>query len=170
MDFLFIVLAFWFFFIGSAFGSFLNVVVWRLPLGISLNYPASHCPKCRKPIRWRHNIPVIGWGMLRGKCYDCGLPISRRYPLVEFLCGCVFLSLFYGYFWPFIRDGLNSTVGLSLLELMCISVTYMLQVTFFLTFLAAGLILLDGNRVPKKLFLPLAILLLLRLCMAGYGI
>lgn len=78
--------AFWYgsiFVFGAAFGSFLNVVVYRLPRGMSLSRPSSHCPRCRHAIRWRHNLPIVGWLLLRGKCHDCRLPIPLRYPAVE---------------------------------------------------------------------------------------
>jgi leader peptidase (prepilin peptidase)/N-methyltransferase len=69
--------------LGLAVGSFLNVVVHRVPAGLSVVRPASRCPKCGAPIRARHNVPVLGWLLLRGRCADCGTPISPRYPLVE---------------------------------------------------------------------------------------
>jgi leader peptidase (prepilin peptidase)/N-methyltransferase len=68
---------------GLVIGSFLNVVVWRVPRGESIVSPPSACPRCGVPIRPRDNIPVLGWLFLRGKCRDCGEPISARYPLVE---------------------------------------------------------------------------------------
>ena len=68
---------------GLLIGSFLNVVVWRVPRGESLVSPPSACPSCGTPIRPRDNVPVLGWLVLRGKCRDCGAPISARYPLVE---------------------------------------------------------------------------------------
>ncbi|QIK75133.1 prepilin peptidase [Nocardioides piscis] len=69
--------------LGLAIGSFLNVVVHRVPRGESVVSPPSACPRCGRAIRARHNVPVIGWLVLRGRCYDCGLPISARYPVVE---------------------------------------------------------------------------------------
>lgn len=71
--------------LGLAVGSFLNVVVWRLPRGENLSKPGSHCPGCDKPVRARDNVPVLSWLLLRGKCRDCGAPIAARYPLVEAL-------------------------------------------------------------------------------------
>jgi leader peptidase (prepilin peptidase)/N-methyltransferase len=68
---------------GLAFGSFLNVVAYRLPLRESLSKPRSRCPQCGTQIRARDNVPVFGWLLLRGRCRDCGARISRRYPLVE---------------------------------------------------------------------------------------
>lgn len=68
--------------LGLLIGSFLNVVVARVPQRESLLTP-SHCPRCETPIRARHNVPVLSWLALRGRCHDCALPISVRYPLVE---------------------------------------------------------------------------------------
>jgi leader peptidase (prepilin peptidase) / N-methyltransferase len=68
---------------GLTFGSFLNVVAHRLPRRESLVKPRSRCPECSSQIRARDNVPVLGWLMLRGRCRDCGAPISKRYPLVE---------------------------------------------------------------------------------------
>ncbi len=84
---------------GLAFGSFANVVIWRLPRGESLSTPASHCPKCEKPIRWFDNIPVLSWVLLRGRCRDCGAPISARYPLVELSSGALWIlaGVLYGF-------------------------------------------------------------------------
>ncbi len=72
-------------FIGASLGSFLNVVIWRVPEGMSVVTPPSHCPKCNSPIRWYDNIPILSWLLLRGKCRGCRQPISVRYPLVESL-------------------------------------------------------------------------------------
>src|SRR5687768_4200286 len=69
--------------LGLLVGSFLNVVIYRVPAGKSIVSPPSACPSCGEQIRPRDNIPVLSWLMLRGKCRTCGLPISPRYPLVE---------------------------------------------------------------------------------------
>lgn len=74
------------FLFGTLFGSFLNAVVYRLPLGESILRP-SQCPRCDRPIRWYHNVPILGWVRLRGRCPDCGERISVRYPLVELAGG-----------------------------------------------------------------------------------
>ncbi|HET6876037.1 MAG TPA: prepilin peptidase [Jatrophihabitans sp.] len=76
--------------LGLAVGSFLNVVIHRVPAGMSVVSPPSHCPRCGNGIRNRHNVPVLGWLVLRGRCYDCAAPISARYPLVEALTGALF--------------------------------------------------------------------------------
>lgn len=69
--------------LGLAIGSFLNVVVWRVPRGESVVSPPSACPRCGHLVRPRDNVPVLSWLQLRGRCRDCGEPISVRYPLVE---------------------------------------------------------------------------------------
>lgn len=81
--------------VGLCIGSFLNVCIWRIPNGMSLISPPSHCPKCDHPIRAWENIPVISWLFLRGKCSSCKQPISIRYPLVEALTGLVFLAVYF---------------------------------------------------------------------------
>ncbi|CRK54993.1 Leader peptidase (Prepilin peptidase) / N-methyltransferase [Alloactinosynnema sp. L-07] len=79
--------------LGLAVGSFLNVVIHRVPAGESVVSPPSRCPNCGKPIRARHNLPVLGWLILKGRCADCAAPISARYPLVEMGTGLVFLAI-----------------------------------------------------------------------------
>lgn len=79
--------------VGACVGSFLNVVIYRLPLGLSLSHPPSQCPRCGHKIRTRHNLPIVGWLMLRGRCFDCHLPISPRYPIVEAITAVVFAWL-----------------------------------------------------------------------------
>jgi leader peptidase (prepilin peptidase)/N-methyltransferase len=69
--------------LGAIFGSFLNVVIHRLPRHESVVSPASHCPGCDTPVRPYDNIPILSWLLLRGHCRGCGEPISPRYPLVE---------------------------------------------------------------------------------------
>lgn len=82
------------FILGTAVGSFLNVVIYRLPAGLSLLYPPSRCPKCKTRLKPYDNVPVLGWLWLRGRCRYCRVPVSMRYPLVEFVTGILFLSLF----------------------------------------------------------------------------
>ena len=81
-----------FFMFGCVVGSFLNVVIYRLPLGMSVVSPPSHCPKCEYHIPWYLNIPLIAWLWQRGKCAKCRKPISIRYFLVELLTGLAFLG------------------------------------------------------------------------------
>jgi leader peptidase (prepilin peptidase) / N-methyltransferase len=79
--------------LGLAVGSFLNVVIYRVPAGESVVRPASRCPHCGAAIRNRHNVPVLGWLVLRGKCYDCKAPISPRYVLIELVTGLLFAAV-----------------------------------------------------------------------------
>src|SRR4051794_37718576 len=72
---------------GLIVGSFLNVVVYRLPRKESLAHPPSRCPSCGAPVRHYDNIPVLSWLLLRGRCRSCSAPISPRYPLVEAVTG-----------------------------------------------------------------------------------
>jgi leader peptidase (prepilin peptidase)/N-methyltransferase len=85
--------------LGLLIGSFLNVVVWRVPRGESVVRPPSHCPGCDTPIAPRDNIPVLSWLLLRGRCRACGTRISARYPLVELLTAALFAGLA-AYFGP----------------------------------------------------------------------
>ncbi|GAA2330604.1 prepilin peptidase [Dactylosporangium salmoneum] len=79
--------------LGLAVGSFLNVVIHRVPRGESLVTPSSRCPDCGNGIRHRHNIPVLGWLVLRGRCADCGARIAVRYPLVELTTAVLFVAV-----------------------------------------------------------------------------
>src|SRR6478735_11758622 len=78
---------------GLIIGSFLNVVAWRLPRGESLSHPGSHCPNCDTPIKPYDNVPLVSWLVLRGRCRNCGEPISPRYPLVELLVAVIFAAI-----------------------------------------------------------------------------
>jgi leader peptidase (prepilin peptidase) / N-methyltransferase len=75
---------------GLAVGSFLNVVIYRVPLGLSVVAPRSSCPSCRHVITARDDIPVVSWVLLRGRCRYCKEPISALYPAVEVLCAALF--------------------------------------------------------------------------------
>ncbi|MDR0336671.1 MAG: prepilin peptidase [Planctomycetaceae bacterium] len=136
----------WLTFFGMCIGSFLNVVIYRLPRGKSLSNPPSHCPQCHHPIRWYDNVPVFGWIFLRGKCRDCKEPINIRYPIVEALCGCIFgtISLL----------ALDRNCNYSIIEFFCFVVTFSGLVV---TFAAAGFIEQERKTIPTKLFIPIAI-------------
>ena len=79
--------------LGLVIGSFLNVCIARIPEEESVVTPASHCPRCKTPIRWYDNFPVASWLLLRGRCRSCKVPISARYPLVESLNALLWLAL-----------------------------------------------------------------------------
>ncbi len=78
--------------VGLVVGSFLNVVIWRVPQKVSVMWPSSHCPACKAPIRPSDNVPVASWLRLRGKCRQCEAPIPLRYPLVEVGCAVLFAA------------------------------------------------------------------------------
>jgi len=78
---------------GLAIGSFLNVVIYRLPRHMSVSKPPSHCPACDTELSARDNIPLVSWLALRGRCRHCGVPISPRYPTVELVTGVLFAGL-----------------------------------------------------------------------------
>lgn len=79
--------------LGLLIGSFLNVLVYRVPREESIAFPPSHCPSCETPIKRRHNVPVLGWLLLRGRCASCAGRISARYPLVEAGTGTLFAAI-----------------------------------------------------------------------------
>lgn len=119
--------------LGLLVGSFLNVVVWRLPRRESLLRPASHCLACSASVRPRDNLPVLSWLLLHGRCRDCAAPISRRYPAVELLTAAVFAGLA-------ARLGASAALP-AFLYLGGVGV-------------ALGLIDLDVHRLPNALTLP----------------
>ncbi|MHB9150903.1 MAG: prepilin peptidase [Thermoleophilia bacterium] len=124
------------FILGTVIGSFLNVVIHRLPEGLSLVSPGSRCPRCQSPIRWYHNVPVLSWFILRGHCKDCGASISWRYPAVELLTGLLYLAAFLAH---------GTTV-------------YTVVITaFFATLVAITFIDIDHFRIPDKIVLPAAL-------------
>ena len=85
--------------LGLAFGSFLNVCIYRLPLGLSVVTPRSACPKCKKPIALYDNMPVVSWLLLRGRCRHCKARISARYLIIELLTGALFIACYWYFGW-----------------------------------------------------------------------
>jgi leader peptidase (prepilin peptidase)/N-methyltransferase len=99
---------------GACVGSFLNVVIWRLPRDKSLVRPPSACPGCGNLIHWHDNIPILSWLLLRGRCRRCGMGISIRYPVIELVTALLFLGLYAIYFLADIRGlGYGDTIGLT---------------------------------------------------------
>jgi leader peptidase (prepilin peptidase)/N-methyltransferase len=145
----------WLFALGGAVGSFLNVVVYRLPSGISLVHPGSHCPACKKPIRWYDNVPIFGWFFLRGRCRDCKGKIAFRYPLVEAITATTFALVG-------LADGVVMVPGDLGFEFVrpnggdftyaCFLIAC--HLVLLCTLLAAGLIEYDGHRLPVRLVVP----------------
>ncbi|MDD3591526.1 MAG: prepilin peptidase [Sulfurovum sp.] len=91
------------FLFGIMIGSFLNVVIYRIPKGESIAFPASKCQSCGTPLKWYHNIPLLSWLALGGKCAFCRAKISAQYPVVELMTGVIFLALYFklGLVWHF---------------------------------------------------------------------
>jgi len=83
------------FIFGIIIGSFLNVVIYRIPKGESIVFPASKCQSCQTPLKWYHNIPIFSWLFLRGECGFCSEKIAIQYPLIELTTGIIALALFY---------------------------------------------------------------------------
>lgn len=133
----------WSFVLGASVGSFLNVVVYRLPAGKSLLLPGSHCPHCERPIRPWHNLPVISWLWLRGRCYDCGVPIPPRYLLVE-LITAVWFALLAGF--GFYLQAALSTPRHAILWTFIVNL-----VVLGCEVLCGMLIFLDREKVPRSL-------------------
>lgn len=107
--------------LGLLIGSFLNVVIHRVPQGLSLVSPGSACPACAEPVRPRDNIPVLSWLLLRGRCRDCGEAIAGRYPLVELGTGVAFAAVALHFGWtPYLGVALvltGSGIALALIDL-----------------------------------------------------
>ena len=121
---------------GLLFGSFGNVLIWRVPRGESIVSPGSHCPKCGHEVRWYDNVPVVSWLVLHGRCRDCGAPISARYPVIELTSGA--LWVFAGLWWGF-------------------SPATPLAIAFLYLLLVLSAIDLDTRRLPTPLVTALAI-------------
>ncbi len=151
-----VVIVLWLMWVGSSVGSFLNVVAWRMPRGESVN-GRSHCPRCESRLKARDNFPVFGWLALGGRCRTCRLPISPRYPIVEFIVGLSIaavgiaelfrLALPYqinhwhgGPLWTPIID--RPMLLILLYHVVLLSCTW-----------AQGLISFDGHRLPPRLVL-----------------
>ncbi len=121
---------------GLAIGSFLNVVIYRVPATESVVRPPSRCPSCGAAIRAQHNLPVVGWLVLRGKCHDCQARISPRYPLVELATGLLFAAIT----WRMLHLHLGEALPA------------------YLYFAAIGVALtmidIDHKRLPNKIIFP----------------
>lgn len=106
---------------GSCIGSFLNVVIYRLPANLSIVYPPSRCPQCQHQLSATENVPILGWLRLKGRCSYCKTKISFRYPLIEAVTGIVFLLVFWQFGYSIETVGywilLSWLLSLSLIDL-----------------------------------------------------
>lgn len=159
--------------LGLAIGSFLNVVIYRVPIGKSVIAPRSACPNCGRTLNWFENIPVLSWVALRGKCRTCKEKISPQYLLVEILTAVIFGILTY---WYFSDLGSTNLTWASLLELFA-------YVTFFSCCIALAAIDFKHYRLPTSIvtfgFFSVSVLLIgasfldkesSRLIQAGLGL
>lgn len=96
----------WLFAVGACIGSFLNVCIYRIPIGETVTRGRSHCRQCGGPVRWYDNIPIVSWLVLRGRCRQCGASFSVRYLFVEIFTGACFAAL---YWWEIGQQGLFPT-------------------------------------------------------------
>lgn len=132
--------------LGLLIGSFLNVVIHRVPRGLSLVSPGSACPSCARPVRPRDNIPVLSWLLLRGRCRDCGAPIAGRYPRVELGTGLGFAAVALHVGWtPYLGAALALTacgIALALIDLEHRRLPF--QVTAFATVCTVGFLVVDA--------------------------
>jgi leader peptidase (prepilin peptidase)/N-methyltransferase len=149
-----------FFALGANIGSFLNVVVWRMPLGISIVHGDSRCPICSTKIASRDNIPIFGWLGLGGQCRACRTEISPRYPIVEAITGTVFLLF---YFVELISGGANLPVrGINAYRGVLWIIMYpkwdviglyLYHCYLFCVLLVLTLMALDRSRIPRRLLI-----------------
>ena len=122
--------------LGLAIGSFLNVVIYRVPANVSVVRPPSRCPSCGSEIHNRHNVPILGWLVLRGRCFACKAPISPRYPLVEAATGALFVAV--------------------TLRILHLSLGEALPAYLYFAAIAVALAMIDidHKRLPDKIVLP----------------
>lgn len=142
---------------GLVIGSFLNVVIYRVPAGVSL-MRESRCPGCDHAIKPWQNVPIVSWLALRGRCARCGEPISARYPLVEAATGVAFVAVV----WFFLA---TSTAPVSSTVVIIVAYLYFAAISIALT-----MIDLDTHRLPNPIVLPayvVALVLLGAACVQG---
>ncbi len=149
-----ILLGIWFTAFGSCAGSFLNVVIYRWPAGLSVVNPRSRCPHCLHHVRWFDNIPILNWFWLRGRCRDCSTPIPFRYPAIELLVASIFLGLYLLYVINLGRtlpSGWDLRSDEEMIYQLIGLLTY--HATFLTITIASVMIRFDGHRLPIQLIL-----------------
>ncbi|MFJ4295866.1 prepilin peptidase [Curtobacterium sp. NPDC089689] len=143
--------------LGLAVGSFLNVVVHRVPAGLSVSHPASACPRCDHPIRAVDNVPVVSWLVLRGRCRDCSAPISVRYPTVE-AATCLLAVLVTAFLatapWSPLAGAGSSVATTARGVIVLVALLYLMAISVALT-----LIDLETHTLPNRIVLPAAVVL-----------
>lgn len=132
---------------GSVIGSFLNVVVYRVPAGRSIVSPPSACANCGHRVRPFDNIPLVSWMLLRGKCRDCATPISVRYPLVELAAGLLFVAVGLRFVPSILTSSTDTAVAAGVLT--TVAFLYLAAISLVL-----ALIDIDTHRLPNVIVLP----------------
>ncbi|HVC97204.1 MAG TPA: prepilin peptidase [Pirellulales bacterium] len=149
----------WLFVFGACVGSFLNVVIYRLPAGLSLLYPGSRCPTCLAPIHATDNVPIFGWLRLAGRCRSCRAKISPRYPAVEFAVAASFALL--AALGPLSGGAYLPSPAADVVDVRwdekVLWAAYGYHMTLVCGLLCAALIEYDGHRLPWRLNLPLVL-------------
>ncbi|HEV3449344.1 MAG TPA: prepilin peptidase [Gemmataceae bacterium] len=136
---------FWLFAAGACIGSFMNVVIYRLPAGLSLLHPPSRCPACETPIRATDNVPIFGWMRLRGRCRQCRASISARYPAVELLVAILFVGLAWAELLSPVEDGQTLAESWGV---------YAYHLFLLCSLICAAFIEFDGHALPARLMVP----------------
>jgi leader peptidase (prepilin peptidase)/N-methyltransferase len=139
----------WLFAVGACIGSFMNVVIYRLPAGLSLLHPPSRCPACETPIRATDNVPIFGWIWLGGRCRQCRAAISVRYPALELLVALLFVGL--AWVELLSSDGNLTLVGLTMAESWGV---YAYHVFLLCSLMCGAFIEFDGHPLPARLIVP----------------
>jgi len=154
-----LLIALWLWCFGGNVGSFMNVVVYRLPAGVSVVHPGSRCPKCGHPIRWYDNIPVLSWVLLRARCRDCGAPIAGRYPFVEAVVAVAFVVLAFAVPIYLAEQPtlLFNTPQLRSPRMYELWLMYACQLLLLCTLLCEALMRYDGHVPPRRLYLPVVV-------------
>ena len=115
-----LLIIFFIFLFGISFGSFLNVIIYRVPEGMSVSFPQSHCPICKHKLKWYHNIPILSWLMLKGKCAFCSSKISIKYPIIELITGFIWVLIYIklGLVWymPFVAISFSLLLALTMID------------------------------------------------------
>ena len=135
--------------LGLAIGSFLNVVAYRVPAGLSVVSPPSACPSCGHEITARDNVPIVSWLLLRASCRSCSAPISARYPIVEAITGIVFLVVSLRFAPAFLDQLLVSPALAAAAGLEWVAFLYLGAIS-----VALAAIDLDVRRLPDRIVLP----------------
>jgi len=118
------------FMFGACIGSFLNVVIWRVPLGESIVTAPSHCPKCQANIPWYYNIPILAWLALGGKCRSCKAPISPRYIIVEALTGVLILAVWFRAWSTYDGPGDTAVMPVSRMLMFMFIISMLIAMTY----------------------------------------